>query len=85
MTKSCKYFSGGVKYHKPASSFAKGTFFSLMLAACTAFAGCSDKAEELAPQGTRALDVQVSVQPTSRAMVKGTALAEGAGLGEAYL
>ena len=66
---------------KPVTSFAKGTILSLLLTTCAAFTGCSDKAEELVPQGTRALDVQVKVQPTSRAMVKGTALAEGAGLG----
>ena len=60
---------------------AKGTILSLLLTTCAAFTACTDKSEELVPQGTRALDVQVKVQPTSRAMVKGTALAEGAGLG----
>ena len=53
----------------------------MALASAIALVGCADKTEELALQGTRALDVQVSVQPTSRAMVKGTALAEGAGIG----
>ena len=53
----------------------------MLLASVLTIASCTNEAEEMVPQGTRALDVQVKVQPTSRAMVKGTALAEGAGLG----
>ena len=53
----------------------------MLLASALAIASCSNEAEEMRPQGTRALDVQVAVNPTSRAMVMGTALPEGAKIG----
>ena len=56
-------------------------FFSLLLAATTAFTACTDDNEDFRQATGKALDIQVAVKPTSRAMVMGTALPEGAQIG----
>ena len=81
MTKSCKYVSGGVKSHKPASKLAKGTFFSLLLAACTAsFTACNNE-ESLPPQGNP-LQLSFGVNaPESRAIHKDATLPDNSPVG----
>ena len=58
-----------------------GKFFSLLLATCAAFSACTDDNEDFRQSANKALDIQVAVKPTSRAMVMGTALPEGAQIG----
>ena len=53
----------------------------MLLASALTIASCTNEAEEMRPQGSRALDVQVAVNPTSRAQVIGTSLREGAKIG----
>ena len=53
----------------------------MLLASALTIASCTNEAEEMRPQGSRALDVQVAVNPTSRAQVIGTSLPEGAKIG----
>ena len=54
-----------------------GKFFSLLLASTLAVTACSDETEEFRQTAGKALDIQVAVKPTSRAMVMGTALPKG--------
>ena len=58
-----------------------GKFFSLLLAATTAFTACTDDNEDFRQATDKALDIQVAVKQTSRAMVEGTALPDGAQIG----
>ena len=58
-----------------------GKLFSLLLATCAAFTACTDDNEDFRQSANKALDIQVAVKPTSRAMVMGTALPEGAQIG----
>ena len=80
MNKLCKYFSGGVIPEKPASKFAKGTFFSLLLAACTAFTACNNE-ESLPSQGNQ-LQLSFGVNaPDSRAIHKDATLPDNSPVG----
>ena len=58
-----------------------GKFFSLLLASTLAVTACTDDNEDFRQSANKALDIQVAVKPTSRAMVMGTALPEGAQIG----
>ena len=55
--------------------------FSLLLGACTVFAACTDDVENIRQDGSTKLAVNVKVNPTSRAMVHGTALPSGSSIG----
>ena len=55
--------------------------FSLLLGACTVFAACTDDVENIKQDGLTQLAVNVKVNPTSRAMVHGTALPGGSSIG----
>ena len=80
MNKLCKYFSGGVIPEKPASKFAKGTFFSLLLAACTAFTACNN--EESLPITGNQLKLSFGINaPESRAIFTDTKLPDNSPVG----
>ena len=55
--------------------------FSLLLGACTVLAACTDDVENIRQDGSTKLAVNVKVNPTSRAMVHGTALPGGSSIG----
>ena len=80
MNKSCKHFSGGVIPEKTAAKFAKGTFFSLLLAACTTFTACNSE-ESLPLQGNQ-LQLSFGVNaPESRAIHKDATLPDNSPVG----
>ena len=79
----CKHSLLGGGKNNPATRFAKGTFFSLLLiSACTAFTACNDDAEDSPVLASNKLNITVGLQqPQGRAIITGTTLPESSSIG----
>ena len=76
----CNYFSEGVKFRKPVTQSAKGTFFSLLLATCAAFSACNDETESLSMTNRLKLSFGIN-RPDTRAIFTDATLPDASPVG----